>query len=68
MIAPALEALLDCDRPRFLSPLVSTAQGVMMSSPIQDRYPLVADKTTVMMVDKNDSVECWADESIENEI
>ena len=74
VLAPALEARLNCDRPRFLCPLVSTAQGVMMSSlPIQScRHPLVADKTattTVVMVeDKSNVVGCWADECIENEI
>jgi hypothetical protein len=77
VLAPALEARLNCDRPRFLCPLVSTAQGVMMSSlPLQScHHPLVvADKTaattTVVMVEdkQNNVVGCWADESIENEI
>ena len=67
LLAPALEARLDCDRPRFLSPLVSTAQGVMMSSPIQCQHQLVADKTTVAMVEDKNYGGCWANESIENE-
>ena len=68
LLAPALEANLDCDRPRFLCPLVSTAQGVMMSSPIQCQHQLVADKTTVVMVEDKNNGGCWANESIENEI
>ena len=67
LLAPALEARLDCDRPRFLSPLVSTAQGVMMSSPIQCQHQLVAEKTTVAMVEDKNNGGCWANESIENE-